>query len=227
MALSEVLRTELTKRLGLTSTADDAAVLRAVDDRIAGATPVSVAEKQARAEDRRTVLAAVADGRIADVRVDFWCQAMQSDRAGNRAVLASLAPGLMFPAAGIRRSPPAARAAQTAPPVDGIQETVTTYDELSAAIRSDPEYHRALWQMGVRSIEKPPAQITGWKDPDAPYIAMNDDGTGQWVYPARERLIQEMDALAVQDRALREQQAEREAEAQAKYREDKNKWREM
>ena len=106
MAMSEVSRSEIIKLLGLPPDADDETVLRAVDDMVASqqatALPLSVAEKQARAEDRRTVLAAVNDGRIVPDRLDFWCQAMQKDRAGNRAVLASLASGLTCAAAGTR-----------------------------------------------------------------------------------------------------------------------------
>ncbi|MGF2944726.1 hypothetical protein, partial [Mycobacterium sp. Lab-001] len=55
---------------------------------------VSAAERLARAEDRRIVHAAFNEGKIGGNKVEFWCDALQRDREGNRAVLAALAPGL-------------------------------------------------------------------------------------------------------------------------------------
>jgi hypothetical protein len=52
----------------------------------------SAEERQLRAEDRRLVNAAYNDGRI--INRDNWVQHLAADRVGNRALLASLAPGL-------------------------------------------------------------------------------------------------------------------------------------
>jgi hypothetical protein len=87
-------RAEVTLVLGIPADSDDATLLRALDVFESKNCKVSAAEQQARAEDRRLVIAAVNDGRLTEKSIDLWCGAMEKDRAANRAVLASLAPGL-------------------------------------------------------------------------------------------------------------------------------------
>jgi hypothetical protein len=83
--------------LGLPSDSDDGTLLEKLDalaESTRRSEVVSAAEREARAQDRRLVIAAVNDGRLTAKSIDLWCGAMQNDRAANRAVLASLAPGL-------------------------------------------------------------------------------------------------------------------------------------
>ncbi len=94
-----VPRGELLRLLGLPqdSAMSDAELVERAQRRaaeLAGERSVAAAEQLARAEDRRIVLCAVNDGRIPKGRIDFWVDALQRDREGNRALLASFAPGL-------------------------------------------------------------------------------------------------------------------------------------
>lgn len=100
MAEISVPRHEVVRLLGLSPGVDDATLQRelaaqlAEIERAQQAQRISAAERTARAEDRRVVLAAYNEGKIAGNRIEFWCGALQRDREGNRAVLAALAPGL-------------------------------------------------------------------------------------------------------------------------------------
>jgi hypothetical protein len=92
-----VPRAQVARILGLPSDADDGTLLEKLDalaESTRRSEVVSAAEREARAQDRRLVIAAVNDGRLTAKSIDLWCGAMQKDRAANRAVLASLAPGL-------------------------------------------------------------------------------------------------------------------------------------
>ncbi|WP_247600183.1 hypothetical protein [Mycobacterium intracellulare] len=95
-----VPRAEILRLLGLSSDVDDQALQQAIDSRLADIEAdkqsqlVSAAEQRAQAEDRRIVVCAVNDGRLTANKIEFWCDALQRDREGNRAILASLAPGL-------------------------------------------------------------------------------------------------------------------------------------
>ncbi|MFP1155543.1 hypothetical protein ACK280_26245 [Mycobacterium sherrisii] len=60
----------------------------------ARAAKVAAAQRYLVDEDRRLVNAAINDGRIPAERKGFWVAALGRDRAGNRPLLASLAPGL-------------------------------------------------------------------------------------------------------------------------------------
>lgn len=96
----DVPRAEVLRLLGLPSDASDdqmhAELNRQLDqiERDLDRQRVSAAERLARAEDRRIVHAAFNEGKIGGNKVEFWCDALQRDREGNRAVLAALAPGL-------------------------------------------------------------------------------------------------------------------------------------
>ncbi|WP_260737022.1 hypothetical protein [Mycobacterium sp. SMC-2] len=95
-----VPRTEIVRVLGLSADVDDKTLQRALEVRLAaieadkGAAAVSAAEQRARAEDRSIVMAAYNVGKIPASRIEFWCDALQKDRAGNRSVIAALAPAL-------------------------------------------------------------------------------------------------------------------------------------
>lgn len=97
-----VLRSKLTEMLGLPANSDDATIRKAMQE-ASEAHQASIADHEAqvaasaqeqrlRAEDRRLVNAAYNDGRIANR--DNWIQHLAADRAMNRGLLASLAPGL-------------------------------------------------------------------------------------------------------------------------------------
>ena len=94
-----VPRDELLRLLGLPqdSAMSDAELVERAQRRaaeLAGERSVAAAEQRACAEDRQIVLAAYNEGKITQGRIEFWCDALQKDRAGNRSVLAALAPGL-------------------------------------------------------------------------------------------------------------------------------------
>ncbi|CAG6851138.1 hypothetical protein PICSAR240_03912 [Mycobacterium avium subsp. paratuberculosis] len=103
MGMVNVPRAELARLVGVSPDVDDLTLQQAIDSKLAQneaekhAHAVSAAEQRARADDRRIVIAAYNEGRIPQSRIDFWCEAMQRDRAGNRAILAALAPGLAPP----------------------------------------------------------------------------------------------------------------------------------
>jgi hypothetical protein len=94
-----VPRAELVGLLGLSPDVSDEELQRELAGQLAAikaakeAQRVSAAEQRARAEDRGLVVAAHNDGRLSKGRIEFWCDALRRDREGNRAVLASLAPG--------------------------------------------------------------------------------------------------------------------------------------
>jgi hypothetical protein len=98
MAKIKVPRSEITELLGLPHNVDDAtletefqkAIARLKETELAAAR--SSEEQRLRAEDRRLVNAAYADGRI--VNRDNWAAALAANRRENRALLASLASGL-------------------------------------------------------------------------------------------------------------------------------------
>lgn len=95
-----VPRDEVVRLLGLAPDVDEETLQRELAAQLAAieadkeARRVSAAEQLARAEDRRIVICAVNDGRLTANKIEFWCDALQRDREGNRAILASLAPGL-------------------------------------------------------------------------------------------------------------------------------------
>lgn len=95
-----VPRAEVVRLLGLPADVDEETLQRELAIQLAEieaakeARRVSAAEQAARAEDRRIVLAAVNAGKFPRSRIEFWTDALQRDRENNRAVIASLAPGL-------------------------------------------------------------------------------------------------------------------------------------
>lgn len=98
MAKINVARAEVCELLGVDAGVDDSTLQRALDEALArqkARAEVSAAEQRARAEDCSIVLAAYNEGKIPGSRIEFWCAALQNDRASNRAVLASLASGLV------------------------------------------------------------------------------------------------------------------------------------
>jgi len=247
MAMIEVSRTELAELLGLAPDADDETLLRAMDGMAANqkaaahhqAAAVSVAEQRARAEDYRLVADAVEAGRISAGRVDFWCEAMRKDRSGNRAVLASLVPGLTFGAAGTRTPDAAPGDAEmatvyakvTGAPLDRArvsrQAPAPAATAQPAQNLDDALYAEVAWRLGPSlraGLDAPAANPVYFENPDAPRIAMNADGSGSWADPGQERREASMREQSLKDKAARDRQAEREADAQAKYRDEKQKW---
>lgn len=147
-----VPRAEIVRLLGLSPNVDNVTLQREMDSALArirtdkAAAAVSAAEQRARAEDRRIVIAAYNEGKITQSRIDFWCSAMQRDRAGNRAVLASLAPGL----------PPAEKL-----PVDPDVEHV---------------HGKVLTRLGIapRPATARPQAVTASSQPPSPNSTMRD-----------------------------------------------------
>jgi hypothetical protein len=79
------------------------------------------------------------------------------------------------------------RAQHTNPNHDGM--VTRTEAQMNSELYADPEAHRALWALGVRSIDKPEEAITYYPDPGPawnpkPVLVDNGDGTGQWITPA-------------------------------------------
>lgn len=173
---------------------------------------ISAAERQARADDRRIVIAAHNAGKIPSSRIEFWCEAMQKDRAGNRAIIAALAP--VPRTASTVEARPTSRYRQ--PPNAAAIPEVAAADEAL--------YNEVAWKMGHRAgIEPPNQQVTYFHDSSAPYVAMNPDGTGQWVDPGQEQREESMREQALREQAKVEQQEQREIEARAAYRADKDR----
>ncbi|WP_406813975.1 hypothetical protein [Mycobacterium sp. M23085] len=93
----QVPRSEVTRLLGLPADASDAAIAAEMEVAMARRKAVEAAsaeEQRLRAEDRRLVNAAFNDGRITNDSREKWVRYLASDRAANRVLLASLAPGL-------------------------------------------------------------------------------------------------------------------------------------
>jgi hypothetical protein len=224
-----VPRQELTEMLGLPADATDEQISAAMDE-VAAAGEALQAERQLEAEDVRIVAAAIRDARITAERHETWLNALRLDRASNRALLNSLGAGIPTEATSraaraflTARSPRAS--ANPASAVADLHPVVTTADAMNAGIEADPEFHRALWNMGVRSgLSKPPEQITYWSDPNAPQLVTNGDGTGQWVDPGCEQRDASMRQQLLREKALREQQEERDKQSRAALIEDRRKW---
>jgi len=100
MAMVSVPRAEVCELLGVSPDTDDATLQRLLAESSARhqgreeAAVAASAEARLQAEDRQIVAAAINDGRIPVARREFWLDALQRDRGGNRVVLASLASGL-------------------------------------------------------------------------------------------------------------------------------------
>jgi hypothetical protein len=100
MADIAVPRAEVAELLGLPADTDDETLRKAMADLVAAHQAreaeaiAAAAEQRLVAEDRRLVIAACNAGKLPANRIDFWCGALQRDRVGNRAILASLAVGL-------------------------------------------------------------------------------------------------------------------------------------
>jgi hypothetical protein len=101
MAMIEVPRAEVAKLVGLPADATDEELQKAMAEVAASQkareaeSVAAAAEAREAAQDRRIVAAAVADGRLPASRAEFWCAALKNgNREANRAVVASLAPGL-------------------------------------------------------------------------------------------------------------------------------------
>jgi hypothetical protein len=95
VAKIRVPRTEVCDLLGLPVDVDEETLQHAIAEAVErqkSREALSAAEQEARAEDRRLVAAAFNDGRI--VNCDKWINALAADRTANRALMASLAPGL-------------------------------------------------------------------------------------------------------------------------------------
>ncbi len=100
MTMIQVPRTEIAQLLGLPPDVDDATLSAAVEEALARQKNRKVAaarnsdEERLVAEDKRIVAAAINDGRLSLTSRERWLNALKSDRATNRTMLASLAPGL-------------------------------------------------------------------------------------------------------------------------------------
>lgn len=95
---------ELAELLGLPPDVDDATLRKAMAELLASVeareareaeVAAAAAEQRLQAEDRRIVAAACNEGKLPASRIEFWCSALQQDRARNRAVIASLSPGII------------------------------------------------------------------------------------------------------------------------------------
>jgi hypothetical protein len=104
MAKDDMVRVstaELAELLGLAADTPEDVLLRKFYEGAAAlaaqeeAQAVAAAEAAACAEDRRIVNAAYNAGKFPASRVEFWTDALKRDRERNRALVASLAPGLV------------------------------------------------------------------------------------------------------------------------------------
>lgn len=101
MATVNVPRTELARLAGASPDCSDEELQGAIGRKLAAIDAekqfqrVSAAEARLQDEDRRIVAAAINEGRTVLSRRDFWLEALKRDREVNRAVLASLAPGVL------------------------------------------------------------------------------------------------------------------------------------
>jgi hypothetical protein len=97
----QVPRAEIAELLGLPADTPEDVLLRKFYEGAAAlavqeeAQAVAAAEAAACAEDRRIVNAAYNAGKFPASRVEFWTDALKRDRERNRALVASLTPGLV------------------------------------------------------------------------------------------------------------------------------------
>jgi hypothetical protein len=202
----------------------------------------SAAVATAVAEDRRLIAAAIMDGRIPGQRQQFWADALQRDRKGTRALIASLMPGILTSSSATTRTDMTAadaemadafakvtgqplgrtRAPQPAPVANTLQPVQHTTD--------DALYNEVAWKMSPNharreGIAPPSSQFTYWEDPDAPKVVMNPDGTGQWVDPGAAERDRTAAAQARQEQELLRAQTERDNEIRAKYYRANGSWK--
>jgi len=151
----DVPRSKVLEVLGLPPNVDDATLKSALEQAIAtqelrrsGAARASQ-EHALEAEDRRIVQAAVDAGKIGPQRAQFWMGALKSDRAANRALLASLAPDLP-------PQPVHAAAPTTAAPKTPDARTQAAFNQLAteAAAATKPTNFEIL------EFGRPPSQWT-------------------------------------------------------------------
>jgi hypothetical protein len=96
MNMIQVPRAKLCELAGVPESCSDAQLDAAMDaalSRQQAAVTASAAERHLTNEDKRLVAAAINDGRLPVARQQFWVSALAADRAQNRSLLASLAPG--------------------------------------------------------------------------------------------------------------------------------------
>jgi hypothetical protein len=143
--------------------------------------------------DERLLDQAMKDGKIIAASRPHWLKALREDRDGAKRMIAVLASVPEVVRANLDGSSRTAAvreiAAQT--PGDAFEPTVTTADEMNAAIEADPEMHRAVWAIsrGGGGLKPPPERFTAVPDADVPWdpaprLVTNDDGTGShWETP--------------------------------------------
>lgn len=95
--MPEYDRKEIAELVGLSPDASDETIRVAIAEKLASQRSHEDKSRRERAlaiEDQRLVAAAIADGRVVASRAEHWRHVLATDRDANRALLASLAPGL-------------------------------------------------------------------------------------------------------------------------------------
>ncbi|CQD11942.1 hypothetical protein BN1232_02253 [Mycobacterium lentiflavum] len=194
-------------------------------------------------ERENLVMAAIGDGRISASSKQMWMNALASDPHGhNKMLLDSLSPGLVPTAkAHARQGEDGQLPADVAyayaqivgaphdGPVQAMQHTnrsakpainyrrppdTSSIPEVAAA--EEALYAEVAWKLGPRlrdGVEPPKRKAEHFHDAAAPYVAMNADGTGQWLDPGREERERSMRAQSLQEQARVAEQKQREQES--------------
>jgi len=138
-----------------------AAELRGIAEAQKSAQKVAASQQQLVYQDKRLVNAAINDGRLTLASQQFWVDALGRDRAANRALLASLAPGL----------PPAHRIAE-----DESLETTHNAVMGRLGLAAAPDRRQVAASVPITSAHPP-------TPPPAP--RRTDAETDEWGFPVR------------------------------------------
>lgn len=96
----------------------------------------------------------------------------------------------------------------------GDPPDTSSIPEVAAA--EEALYAEVAWKLGPRlrdGVEPPKRKAEHFHDAAAPYVAMNADGTGQWLDPGREERERSMRAQSLQEQARVAEQKQREQES--------------
>ena len=148
-----------------------------------------MADRDDARSNAEVVADAIRDGRIQPAKAGFWADALDTDPAGARSLLAMLTPMPDYarPAAISREE--SHNAVVRAPAAAAPGARVETLEELNARINADAEMQDFMWRLGVRDgIEPPP--VTYAYEPEyeppwdpKPQIVENADGSTEWIIP--------------------------------------------
>lgn len=229
---------ELAAKVGLGAGCSFQQIQQRIQEMAAEDTVLSAA---AVAEDRRIIAEAIKDGRLPAARQQFWADALQSDRKGTRALIASMPPrGLPTSSNAATRPADTAADAEMAhayAKVTGMplgRSAVSQATPAPSAVQlaqptaDDALYNKVAWKMDPVSarragIEPPASAPTYFEDTTALKVIMNSDGTGQWVDPGQADREQSMNRMALEQQRLMAEQAERDTTARAAYRTDRDR----